>query len=187
MPVPTPETAPLAAEGWTYSYDATAPVVDPLGSSALEVTEPPPAYELLEAEPAPAYDTLLPVASVPMQAVEAATVPAPAAFAPAVVSYEGPSTPLLVAESEAEESAYSRGSTETAVEGEEINLHDLLMTVLDRGASDLHLTAGARPTLRINGALVQLDDQPLLAPPVIQRVMYAALTQKQREKFEENL
>ena len=32
-----------------------------------------------------------------------------------------------------------------------------------------------------------MEDQPILTPPVIQRVMYAALTQKQREKFEENL
>ena len=32
-----------------------------------------------------------------------------------------------------------------------------------------------------------MEDQPIMTPPVIQRVMYAALTQKQREKFEENL
>ena len=41
--------------------------------------------------------------------------------------------------------------------------------------------------MRINGELKQLEDQPILTPPVIQRVIYAALTQKQREKFEENL
>ncbi len=61
------------------------------------------------------------------------------------------------------------------------------MHVLDTGASDLHLTSGARPAIRLNGELKQLEDQPILTPPVIQRVMYAALTQKQREKFEENL
>jgi twitching motility protein PilT len=32
-----------------------------------------------------------------------------------------------------------------------------------------------------------MEDEPLLTPPVIQRVLYAAMTQKQREKFEENL
>ena len=61
------------------------------------------------------------------------------------------------------------------------------MHVLDTGASDLHLTSGARPTIRLNGELEQLEDYPILTPPVIQRVLYAALTQKQREKFEENL
>ena len=94
---------------------------------------------------------------------------------------------VLVAESEAEETAYQRGTTEATAEDEDISLNDLLETVLNRGASDLHLTSGARPSLRLNGELVALGDQPVLTPPVIQRVMYAALTQKQREKFEENL
>ena len=55
------------------------------------------------------------------------------------------------------------------------------------GASDLHLTSGARPAIRLNGELTQMEDEPILTPPVIQRVLYAALTQKQREKFEEEL
>ena len=36
-------------------------------------------------------------------------------------------------------------------------------------------------------SLVALDDFPVLTPPVIQRVMYAIITQAQREKFEEEL
>jgi twitching motility protein PilT len=98
-----------------------------------------------------------------------------------------PEKTVLVAEPEATESAYQRGSTEQALEEEDISLNDLLMHVLDTGASDLHLTSGARPAIRLNGSLHQMEDQPILTPPVIQRVMYAALTQKQREKFEENL
>ena len=96
-------------------------------------------------------------------------------------------TSVLVAESEAEESAYQRGSTEAEGDENDISLNDLLMHVLDTGASDLHLTSGARPAIRLNGELKQMEDQPILTPPVIQRVLYAALTQKQREKFEENL
>jgi twitching motility protein PilT len=86
-----------------------------------------------------------------------------------------------------EAGTYSRATTEERVAAEDINLHDLLIEVMDRGASDLHLTTGTRPTIRINGALHQLEDQPVLTPPVIQRVMYAAITQRQREKFEEEL
>jgi twitching motility protein PilT len=125
---------------------------------------------------------------VPEQ-VAAATVPLSAvpAFPGDVVSLDAPDTGVQVAESEAEESAYSRTSTETAGDEDDINLNDLLVMVLDRGASDLHLTTGARPAIRLNGELVQIDEQPILTPPVIQRVMYAALTQRQREKFEENL
>jgi twitching motility protein PilT len=92
-----------------------------------------------------------------------------------------------VAESEAVEEAYLRSSTEATMDEDEVNLNELLLTVLDRKASDLHITSGARPTIRVNGELIPLEDQPILTPPVIQRVLYAALTQKQREKFEENL
>ncbi len=94
---------------------------------------------------------------------------------------------MLVAESEAEESAYQRGSTEAEGDENDISLNDLLMHVLDtrrlRPAPDV-----GRPARDpLNGELKQLEDQPILTPPVIQRVLYAALTQKQREKFEENL
>ena len=65
-----------------------------------------------------------------------------------------------IAESEAEESAYARGSTEAEGDENDINLNDLLMHVLDTGASDLHLTSGARPSIRLNGELKPLEDQP---------------------------
>ena len=66
-------------------------------------------------------------------------------------------------------------------------LTELLIEVLEKGASDLHITAGARPTMRLHGSLGQLEERPILTPPVIQRMMYAILTQRQREKFEEDL
>ena len=72
-------------------------------------------------------------------------------------------------------------------EGEELDLSALLGLMADQGASDLHLTAGARPALRRNGSLVQLTDFPVLAPAGIQRMLYAVLTQDQRERFEEAL
>jgi twitching motility protein PilT len=94
---------------------------------------------------------------------------------------------VLVAESEADSSAYGRGSTEAQPESDDFSLTELLIHVLESGASDLHLTANARPAVRINGDLRQLEDYGVLSPEVIQRVLYAGLTQKQREKFEENL
>jgi twitching motility protein PilT len=68
-----------------------------------------------------------------------------------------------------------------------LSLTDLLITVLERAASDLHLTAGARPTLRLNGSLQPMDDRPVLTPTVLQQMMFEILTQKQRERFEEEL
>jgi len=66
-------------------------------------------------------------------------------------------------------------------------LADLLLGVLERGASDLHMTANAPPTYRVHGHLYPMDDAPVLTPQGIQQMLYQVLTQKQRERFEENL
>jgi twitching motility protein PilT len=179
-PVPTPEPEQPADQGWNCSYVPEASAADPLGSYVPDSTPGPaaePSYE-------PTPTVQLEAAYVPEQATPAP--PAPFHFDVVSVAAEEAET-VIVAESEAEESAYSRATTETQVSEDDVNLNDLLIMVLDRGASDLHLTSGARPAIRLNGSLVQIDDQPILTPPIIQRVMYAALTQKQREKFEENL
>jgi len=102
----------------------------------------------------------------------------PAAVAPAS---------LLVEATQVDETAYRRSSTETATAESDFNINELLVRMMEVGASDLHVTSGARPAIRLHGGLVQLEDQAVLTPPVLQRVLYAMLTQKQREKFEEEL
>ncbi len=92
-----------------------------------------------------------------------------------------------VADTEAAENAYARSSTEDQARDNDFSLIAVLNAMLDQGASDLHLTAGARPTIRLNGSLIQMEDYGVLTPPEIQRVMYAAITQVQRERFEETL
>jgi twitching motility protein PilT len=64
---------------------------------------------------------------------------------------------------------------------------ELLEVVLERGASDLHLTAGAPPTIRLHGDLVRLDEYPQLTPRALQGMIYAILPQKMRERFEQEL
>jgi twitching motility protein PilT len=88
---------------------------------------------------------------------------------------------------ERSDAAYVRSALEEDSREEGIFLNDLLVRVLDSGGSDLHLTAGARPTIRVNGHLKALDDFPVLTPPVLQKMLYAIITQKQRERFEEEL
>ena len=70
---------------------------------------------------------------------------------------------------------------------QEVHLNDLLASVVKAGASDLHLASGSKPMIRQHGELSPLDEHPVLTPPVIQRVLYAVMTQRQRGKFEENL
>ncbi len=82
---------------------------------------------------------------------------------------------------------HSRATTEQQVAEDDFALAEALGLMLDRGASDLHVTAGAPPMIRLSGSLVPLEDFPKLVPQVLQRVLYAVLTQTQREKFEEDL
>jgi len=66
------------------------------------------------------------------------------------------------------------------------NLGDLLADMLRLNASDLHLSTGNPPLYRLRGGLARTD-HPQLTPLDIQRMLYAILTQKQREIFEDNL
>ena len=69
----------------------------------------------------------------------------------------------------------------------ELHLNELLERVLDLGGSDLHLAAGLPPSVRVNGDMKQLTEFDVLNGSEIRRLMYAVLTQKQRETFEERL
>src|SRR5918992_651225 len=69
----------------------------------------------------------------------------------------------------------------------EPNFAEFLMGVIDKGGSDLHLTAGLPPMIRINGELQALKGYRRLEPKDLQELIYAILTRKQREKFEEEL
>jgi len=64
-----------------------------------------------------------------------------------------------------------------------LDLADILGEVLDRAASDLHLTVGRPPLIRINGKLEDLDF-PELSGHETRELIYSILTQEQRQKLE---
>src|SRR6185436_20142665 len=64
------------------------------------------------------------------------------------------------------------------------NLHQLLKAMMDKGASDLHITVGSPPCLRIDGQLVPLRLEPL-SPVDTKQLCYSILTDAQKLKFEE--
>ncbi|HEX2040145.1 MAG TPA: PilT/PilU family type 4a pilus ATPase [Acidimicrobiales bacterium] len=70
---------------------------------------------------------------------------------------------------------------------QELHVNDLLERVVDLGGSDLHLTAGVPPAVRVHGEIKHLTEFPLMTPSEIRRMIYAILTQKQRERFENDL
>ncbi|CAN5707771.1 type IV pilus twitching motility protein PilT [soil metagenome] len=78
--------------------------------------------------------------------------------------------------------------TERAGEGlVEPNLARFLEIILVEGGSDLHLTAGSPPKMRRDGELEAIPGYRSLTPQDLQQMIYAILTQKQRERFETNL
>lgn len=64
-------------------------------------------------------------------------------------------------------------------------LEQLLKIMIERNASDLHITTGTPPRLRVDGRLVSLDEPPL-TPPDTKALCYSILTDAQKHKFEEN-
>jgi twitching motility protein PilT len=83
--------------------------------------------------------------------------------------------------------AYERVSTEQSPQTGDLDLGEVLGLVLRLSGSDLHLTAGSPPLIRVNGDLAPVPGYGTLAAAAIQRVLYAILTQKQRERFESEL
>ena len=68
----------------------------------------------------------------------------------------------------------------------DIDFADLLMEVVNRRASDLHLSSGARPTARVRGRLTPLEDYPELSSTDTREIIYSILTGDQRQRLETN-
>jgi len=66
-----------------------------------------------------------------------------------------------------------------------IAFHDLLKLVVENEASDLHITTGSPPMLRIDGKLVPVKHPPL-SPPETKDLCYSLLTDVQKHRFEED-
>ncbi|MFA5031801.1 MAG: type IV pilus twitching motility protein PilT [bacterium] len=67
-----------------------------------------------------------------------------------------------------------------------INVLDLLKEAVEKGATDLHLTAGIPPAFRIDQRLVPADCESLL-PDVCKDLIYSMLSTEQKELLEKNL
>ncbi len=68
-----------------------------------------------------------------------------------------------------------------------VDLDAALRATVEVGASDLHLTSGTTPMVRVNGALRPLDGFAALTSEALQRSIFASLTQRQRDQFDAEL
>ena len=132
-------------------------LVEAIAAQGAEVAAPPP-------RPGPAGD------AAPAAGPSAA---APATPAPAQVREQAPPA--------------QGGARLMSEEVSDLDLNVLLRELVDRGGSDLHLTAGIPPSIRVNGELTPLDDFPKMVPDELQKLLYGIMTQKQLEAFENNL
>jgi twitching motility protein PilT len=66
-----------------------------------------------------------------------------------------------------------------------VNLHQLLKTMIEKGASDMHITTGSPPLLRIDGSIVPLKLSPL-GPIDTKQLCFSVLTEEQRSHFEKH-
>ncbi len=68
----------------------------------------------------------------------------------------------------------------------ELSLYDMLKSMLEQGASDLHITTGIPPKLRIDGKLRTMEGYPELGAVQTKSLCYSILTDAQKHSFEEN-
>jgi twitching motility protein PilT len=68
-------------------------------------------------------------------------------------------------------------------EGLKVNLHQLLKAMIEKGASDMHITAGSPPLLRIDGSVIPLKLPPLV-PQDTKALCYSILSEEQKVEFE---
>ena len=67
------------------------------------------------------------------------------------------------------------------------HINDLLGALMDRGGSDLHLTAGSPPQMRLNGLLMPIEGYDSLRPAELRAMVFDILSARQRAELEENL
>lgn len=67
-----------------------------------------------------------------------------------------------------------------------MELSELLTISVNEKASDMHLSPGLPPLVRVHGDLVPLQGQPVLEAETLQKLVYAAMTEEQIKEFEKD-
>jgi len=63
----------------------------------------------------------------------------------------------------------------------------ILRTATKYQASDVYIVTGAKPTLRINGELIQIEEHPILTKQLAEEYLAEIMTPEQKKYFEQNL
>jgi twitching motility protein PilT len=96
----------------------------------------------------------------------------------------GPTQDAPDATADAEPSHTSAG---VRPDGTPLHLNVLLTRMVELGASDLHLSNGRSPSVRIDGSISVLDNWPVMGGSQLRELIYGILSDRQRERFEADL
>jgi twitching motility protein PilT len=76
------------------------------------------------------------------------------------------------------------GAAKQAAPPQELNLRVLLQEMIQRGASDLHITVGNPAKIRVDGDLTSSNNRQVLTPKDTLSLAYSILTDNQKKRFE---
>ncbi len=68
-----------------------------------------------------------------------------------------------------------------------LTMEELLRTMVERGGSDLHISAGSAPRYRIDGDLTEIPTTEVLGPEQTKKLVYSVLDNQQIARFEQDL
>jgi len=78
-----------------------------------------------------------------------------------------------------------RGYMPEEIQNSGLSIQTLLRILIEKGGSDLHITIGSKPQIRVDGELMPLEEFPVLTPVDTKTLCYSILTENQKHKFEE--
>ncbi|MEN2736628.1 type IV pilus twitching motility protein PilT [Microbacterium sp. X-17] len=188
---------PLPTSFYPAPADTAAPAAQP-PAPAYEYTPPTTAYEFAPApveppayvaptsgyEP-PAYEPPAPAYEPAAAAYEPPSQQAPVAYEPPAAS--APAAPAPVAQ-EAEDDLHTLTPAEReALAAADQELVAALRTVVTLRASDLHVTVGAAPMVRVDGALTPAGSSTVWGHERTREALFSLLDERQRAVFEREL
>ncbi len=71
------------------------------------------------------------------------------------------------------------------IEEKKLSIDEIAKDAIERRASDIHLTAGLPPVIRVDGKLMPLLGYPTMTPKDCQNLIYSFMNEKQKRNFEE--
>jgi twitching motility protein PilT len=177
-PVPAP------AQGVPAGAGATVPVGGPMPAAGIAPGGPAPAQP--SPQPVPVGAPAGAPAGAPQPQPAAAAPPGYGAPQPVSAPAPGGAPPAYGAPQPVKGS--EAAAAPTGAPGSDVpHIDDLLRLMLQRGGSDLHITVGSPPGIRLRGEIISVENMKPLTPRDTMEMILSLLSEEQRRRFETEL